>query len=159
MVLKALTHTKMDPLELLKLDHMKVEALYLQFKAASDKKRRQHLYDQIQKELTAHASLEESTFYPACEKHEELKEKTDEAYEEHKQMKNLLNELAELTAESSKAQTKMKVLMEDVLHHVREEENTLFPKVRKVMSKTALERLGSQMRAKKEKKNVATKAA
>ena len=77
-----------------------------------------------------------------------------ESLEEHKQVKTLLREMENLTADSEKFEPKLKVLMENVEHHAEEEEEEkMFPKVRKLMNAETLEQLGQELEAAKEKKN------
>ena len=80
----------MDALELLKQDHQKVKELFEQAEAMEEGKEQKQIFDQIKRELETHARIEESIFYPAMEKHEELKDMVLEAIEEHKQVKTLL---------------------------------------------------------------------
>ena len=75
-----------------------------------------------------------------------------ESLEEHKQVKTLLREMENLSSDSEKFEPKLKVLMENVEHHaVEEEEGKMFPKVRKFMKPAALEELGQELEAAKEK--------
>jgi len=82
---------------------------------------------------------------------EELEDITLEGIEEHHQAKMFLRELASLSDDSEKFEPKLKVLMEDITHHVQEEEGQMFPKVEKVIGSQELEELGKAMAA--EKKN------
>jgi hemerythrin superfamily protein len=76
-----------------------------------------------------------------------------EAIEEHKQVKTLLREMDELVSDSEKFEPKLKVLMENVEHHAKEEEEgKMFPKVRELVDQTALDKLGQQLEAAKGKK-------
>jgi hemerythrin superfamily protein len=143
----------MDALELLKQDHQKVKKLFEQAEAMEEGKEQKQIFGQIKKELDAHARIEETVFYPAMEKYEELKDMVLEAIEEHKQVKTLLREMDELVSDSEKFEPKLKVLMENVEHHAKEEEEgKMFPKVRKLLDQTALDKLGQQLEAAKGKK-------
>ena len=62
-----------------------------------------------------------------------------------------LRELASLSEDSEKFEPKLKVLMEDITHHVQEEEGEMFPKVEEIIGKDELEELGKLME--EEKKN------
>jgi iron-sulfur cluster repair protein YtfE (RIC family) len=139
----------MDALELLKKDHQKVKELFEQAEEAEGKQQ-QNIFDQIKTELETHARIEETVFYPAVQKHEELKDMVLESLEEHKQIKTLLKEMDNLTSDSEKFEPKLQVLMENVEHHAEEEEEAkMFPKLRKVMSKQQLEKLGADLEAAK----------
>jgi hemerythrin-like domain-containing protein len=82
---------------------------------------------------------------------QELEDITLEGIEEHHQAKMFLRELANLSEDSEKFEPKLKVLMEDIEHHVQEEEGEMFPKVEEVLGKDELEELGKRME--EEKKN------
>ena len=142
----------MDALELLEQDHRKVKELFEQVEANEEVKEKRKIFQQIKKELETHARIEETIFYPAMEKHEELKDMVAESYEEHKQIKTLLRELDGLTSDSEKFEPKLKVLQENVEHHAEEEEEgKLFPQVRELMDEDALEELGQELEAAKGK--------
>ena len=149
----------MDALELLKKDHQKVKELFEQAEEAEGKEQ-QNIFDQIKTELETHARIEETVFYPAVQKHEEVKDMVLESLEEHKQIKTLLKEMDNLTSESEKFEPKLQVLMENVEHHAEEEEEgKMFPKLRKVMSKQQLEKLGSDLEAAKGQRQKQRKAS
>jgi hemerythrin superfamily protein len=139
----------MDALELLKQDHRKVADLFKQVEATEDEKKHQQLFKQIKTELESHTHIEETILYPDFEKHEELKDITLEAYEEHKQVKTLLREIDRLAEGSERFDAKLKVMGENVEHHVEEEENEMFPKVKKLYNKEQLEQLGQTLEAEK----------
>lgn len=143
----------MDALELLKTDHQKVKALFEKAEATEIAKQQKRIFDQIKTELETHARIEETVFYPAIEKHEELKDMVLESREEHKQIKTLLKEMDNLNSSNEKFEAKLKVLMENVEHHAEEEEEgKMFPKVRKLMSREDLEQLGEELEAAKHKR-------
>ena len=135
----------MDALELLKQDHEKVAGLFKQVEATEDIKKHQRLFELIKSELEVHTHIEESILYPAFQKHEELKDITLEAYEEHKQVKTLLREIAALSEGSERFDAKLKVMGENVAHHVKEEETEMFPKAKKLYDRAQREQLGQEM--------------
>jgi hemerythrin superfamily protein len=146
----------MDALELLKKDHQKVKALFKQAEASRGDKEQRQLFKQIKTELETHTHIEETVFYPAMEKHEELRDMVLESYEEHKQVKALLKEMEGLVSDSEKFEPKLKVLMENVEHHAEEEEEgKMFPKVRELLDQAALEELGQELDAAKGKRGKA----
>ena len=146
----------MDALELLKQDHQTVKELFEQAEGTEDRKEQRQVFTQIKKELETHARIEETVFYPAMQKHEELKDMVLESMEEHKQVKTLLREMDDLVNDSEKFEPKLKVLMENVEHHAEEEEEgKMFPKVRKLMDQEALEQLGQELETAKGKKSKA----
>jgi hemerythrin superfamily protein len=142
----------MDALELLKQDHQKVKGLFKEAEKADEKKQKQ-VFERIKTELETHTHIEESVFYPAMQKHEELKDMVLESLEEHKQVKTLLREMDNLSSDSEKFEPKLKVLMENVEHHAEEEEEEkMFPKVRNLVNKAELEQLGQELEAAKRQK-------
>ena len=135
----------MDALELLKKDHQKVKELFEQAEEAEGKEQ-QKIFDQIKTEIETHARIEETVFYPAVQKHEELKDMVLESLEEHKQIKTLLKEMDNLASDSEKFEPKLQLLMENVEHHAEEEEEgKMFPKLRQIMGKQKLEQLGADL--------------
>ena len=134
----------MDAIELLKDDHKKVEKI---FTAMEKKEERRRLFPELDRELTVHAEIEEKIFYPATKDAEPTRDLVLESIEEHKQIKMVLADLEQTDKTTEEWGAALKVLKEDVMHHVGEEENDLFPKVRKVLSKQQLEDLGTRMEA------------
>jgi len=116
---------------LLKEDHQKVKKLFAQIEklGPSQEPDKGWIFDQIRKELTVHAQIEEEIFYPAVERadDEEADELVREAHEEHRIVKTLLEELAALRPADSRFDAKLKVLKENVLHHAEEEQDEIFP--------------------------------
>jgi hemerythrin superfamily protein len=143
----------MDALTLLKQDHQKVKKLLATATETDDKKEQKELFKEIKTELETHARIEETIFYPAMQKHEELKDMVLESFEEHRQVKTLLRELSRVSPGSDKFKAKLKVLNDDVEHHAEEEEeDKMFPKVRQTVDSTELERLGEELEAAKHKR-------
>lgn len=143
----------MDALELLKQDHKKVKQLFEKAEGAEGKAQ-QKLFEEIKTELDTHARIEETVFYPLVQKHEELKNMVLESLEEHKQIKTLLREMDNLSTDSEKFEPKLKVLMENVEHHAEEEEEgKMFPKVRRLIDKAELDKLGAELEAAKGKES------
>lgn len=138
----------MDAFELLKKDHKKVVQLFKEIEAASGSAKKQ-IFSRLKGELDVHAQVEERIFYPALENKEEARDITLEAYEEHKVVKDLLGELASGSGPEDEWDAKLKVLRENVEHHVEEEEGELFSKARQALSKKTIEELGAEMEAAK----------
>jgi iron-sulfur cluster repair protein YtfE (RIC family) len=144
----------MNAIELLKNDHDKVDKLFQKVKA-NEGGDNTDLFEQIKAELEVHTHIEEKIFYPRLieEGDEELKKITQEGIEEHRQAKMFLREISALTEDSEKFEPKMKVLMEDIEHHVQEEEGEMFIMVEKQFDAAILEELGAELE--KEKRSFA----
>jgi hemerythrin superfamily protein len=140
----------MDALELLKQDHVKVKELLGNAESAGQGNERTAIFEKIKTELETHARIEETVFYPAVQKNEELRDMVLESVEEHKQVKTLLREMDSLSKDDEKFEPKLKVLKENVEHHAEEEEEAkMFPKVRKLLSPRELQELGAELEAAK----------
>ena len=150
----------MNAIELLKEDHDKVDKLFEKFKADEDADHRD-TFEKIKAELDVHTHIEETIFYPKliADGDEELKKITLEGIEEHRQAKMFLRELASLADESEKFQPKFKVLMEDITHHVQEEEGQMFPMIKEQFDEYTLQMLGDEMDKEKKAFGKSQKAA
>ena len=133
----------MDAIELLKEDHKKVEKIFTAMEKQQD---RQKLFPELDRELSVHAEIEEKIFYPATKEAAPTRDLVLESIEEHKQIKMVLADLEQTDKTTDVWGAALKVLKEDVMHHVGEEENELFPKVKKVLSTQQLEDLGTRMK-------------
>ena len=110
-----------DAIALLKADHRKVEGLFEQFEAATGDSTKQKLAHQICVELKIHTAIEEEIFYPAFRG--KIEDDTlDEAYVEHDGAKMLINDIDSAAPDSDFYDAKVKVLSEEITHHVHEEE-------------------------------------
>jgi hemerythrin superfamily protein len=142
-----------DAVELIKSDHRRVEQLFREFEEAGDRayKTKQELVGQIVEELEVHATIEEESYYPAVEAkaRKDGKELIAEAVEEHHVVKILLGELSSMSSEDEAFDAKVTVLMENVRHHVEEEESELLPQSEKILGTDELTRLGEQMAARR----------
>ena len=138
----------MDAITLLKDDHKTVEALFTRFEKAGDRAyaEKRRIVDRIIEELSAHAAVEEQLFYPVARATVPGTEAvTLESLEEHHIVKWVLSELDSMAPEDERFDAKVAVLIENVRHHVEEEEQELFPKVREELGRNALSDLGEAM--------------
>jgi len=116
-----LADPQLDAIALLKADHRKVEDLFAKFHAAKGASKKQELVTTICTELTVHCIIEEEIFYPACQgKIEEAD--LNEAYVEHDGAKVLIAELEAGSPDQEFYDAKVKVLSEEIMHHVEDEE-------------------------------------
>ena len=148
-------NSKSNAIAILKDDHEKVTKLFKQFKSADNANndtKKSAIVEEIAAALNVHASVEEEIFYPAVKKAraEETKDEVREAYEEHKQIKALLAALSKTTPDDETFDSKVKVLQEDVEHHVKEEEGQMFPDAKKFLGNETLQTLGERIAARKE---------
>jgi hemerythrin superfamily protein len=143
-----------DAVALIKADHRKVERLFREFEEAGDRayKTKQDLVAEIVKEHEVHATIEEESYYPAVEAKakKDGKELVAEAVEEHHVVRVLLGELRSMSSEDEAFDAKVSVLMENVRHHVEEEEGELLPRSEKLLGTDELARLGEEMAARKQ---------
>jgi len=139
-----------DPFQILSADHRHVEQLFSSYEKSQDTKQKAQIAEQICNELTIHTLLEEEIFYPACQEHME-KRLLDEAQVEHDGTKVLLIEVYQGSPDDEYFDAKVKVLSEEVKHHVQEEEKPgqgIFAMAKKAGIATA--ELAQQLTARKE---------
>jgi hemerythrin superfamily protein len=138
----------MDGIVLLKNDHKTVEKLFKRFEKAGDEAyvEKRQIVDQIIEELSVHAHIEEEIFYPEARKAvPETEDHVLESLEEHHVVKWVLEELRDMDPKEERFDAKVTVLIENVRHHVEEEEQEWFPEVRAAMGRKQLADLGERM--------------
>jgi iron-sulfur cluster repair protein YtfE (RIC family) len=138
----------MDAITMLKEDHSRLRGLFKQFHDSGPRalKTKEKLVDKMIEELSVHAVIEEQVFYPAVRGAlSDLGEEVLEALEEHHIVKWTLSELDDMAPDAENYTAKVTVMMENVEHHIKEEEGQLMPTVRKAMSRRDLEALGEQL--------------
>jgi len=139
-----------DAIALLKADHRKVEGLFEKFEAAKGKSQKEQLAKQICTELTVHTILEEEIFYPACKGKTE-EDLLAESYVEHDGAKVMIAQIEAGGPDEEFYDAKVKVLSEEIEHHVQEEEKPaegLFAQARK--AGLDMDALGAAMAARKQ---------
>ena len=134
----------MNAIAMLMHQHREVEALFNQMHKAKTGGARRAVFERIADALAVHAAIEERHFYPS------VKERSTEAIlleslEEHLAMKRVIADLLQLDAGNETFSAKVKVLEDEVEHHVEEEEGTLFPRVEQMFDDEALESVGEAM--------------
>ena len=139
-----------DAVKLLTADHEKVTGLFEQFDKLSDRSKvnKKKLADQICLELTVHSQIEEEIFYPAVREALKDSDMIDEAVVEHAAAKDLIAQIREMDPGDDLYDAKVKVLSEQIEHHVGEEESEMFEKARK--AKLDLAALGEEMAMRKD---------
>lgn len=136
----------MDATEVLIKDHDKVKALFAQIEQGATPTKAKTLFNQIYHELSIHAVIEEQVFYPALAKYKQFSSLLKDAYKEHAEVKRQLGEIASLDSASSDWQEKVMKLKGDIEHHVKDEEEKLFPKVRETVDAKVLTELGKELK-------------
>ena len=142
--------TNQDAIALLKADHRTVQELVAKFEKASGDGRKQSLAEEICLELSVHAQIEEEIFYPACEGKVD-EDLLKESYVEHDGAKVLIAEISKGGPDDEFYEAKVKVLQEEIEHHVEEEEKRmegLFAQARK--AGLDMDALGEQLAARKQ---------
>ena len=138
----------MDGITLLRQDHKAVEGLFKRFEKAGDNasKAKRDVVDRIIEALAVHAAIEEQVFYPAVrEAIPDVGDTVLEGLEEHHIVKWTLKELEDMDPDHERFDAKVTVLIESVRHHVEEEEDELFPEVRKALGRKRLGEIGEAM--------------
>jgi hemerythrin superfamily protein len=138
----------MDAIAVLKADHRSVEKLFKEYEKAGERAlaTKANLVSEIIRELSVHAGIEELVFYPAAEKAAaHTKPLVLESLEEHLGVKRLLADLEKMKPTDERYHAKVTVLIEQIRHHVEEEETDLFPAVVSGLSQERLAALGDEL--------------
>ncbi len=136
-----------NAIALLKADHKLVSDLFADYEAARSSTRKKAIVADICAELSVHAQLEEEIFYPDVKAALKDKLLVPEATVEHASVKDLIAQVEGAEPDGEMYDAKVKVLAEYVKHHVKEEQNEMFPKVKE--SSLDLDELGARMAARK----------
>jgi hemerythrin superfamily protein len=137
----------LNAIELLEQDHREVESYFEEYEDLDDETSKGELAKKICMALTLHMQIEEEIFYPQARKATKDEDLLDEAVVEHAGAKNLIAEIEGMEAGDDLYDAKVKVLGEQIKHHVQEEEEELFPEV--VAAKMDIDTVGAQMAKRK----------
>jgi len=145
----------MNALELLKRDHRKVLEILSEIEQTSERavKTRESLFTKLFQLLKTHEKMEEKILYPAAEKSPEMEDLVKEAYEEHHVVDNILAEVSKLSANAENWKAKITVMRENLEHHIKEEEQQLFPQLEKKFDQQTLTQFGDKMQKIQDKAN------
>jgi len=135
---------QVNAVDMLESQHREMEELFGKLEKANSAERKQKLFTQIADKLAVHASIEEQEFYPAV-KAKRTEDILLESLEEHLGIKRVLADLIDIDATDDTFDAKAKVLKEQVEHHVGEEEDDLFPKVKKIFDEETLIAIAQNM--------------
>jgi hemerythrin superfamily protein len=134
----------MDIIDLLVQDHHEVNGLFGRFKQSSKSETQSELAQEIVRELSIHAAIEEQFVYPLVRrKVDGGDELADHAIEEHQEVKSLLADIEKLSPEQADFAKKMEQVMSSVTEHVEEEEGDLLPKLKDVTAEDTRDKVGS----------------
>ena len=139
-----------DAIALLTADHREVSDMFEQFENLSDRAKatKAKLTEKICNALIAHTTIEEEIFYPAVREAVKDEDMVDEAVVEHASAKDLIQQLQEMNPDDDLYDAKVKVLSEQIEHHVKEEEEEMFEKAKK--SGLDMVALGQEMAMRKQ---------
>ena len=113
----------MDAIDLIKQDHRYIEELFTKFLETESEMTQEELFQHVQTGLTAHAEMEERVLYPALKQF--APEQVAEALKEHSEVKEMLVELLDTDLNEEGFETRIQKLMDDVTHHIQQEESPL----------------------------------
>ncbi len=135
-----------NAIDMLDEQHDEVDELFEEIEqlGEDDRDEKENLFATLADKLAIHATIEEKHFYPAV-KERRTEDILLESLEEHLAIKRVLADLLDLDIDDEKWDAKLAVLREEVEHHVEEEREELFPKVKKIFSKDELEAIGNAM--------------
>ena len=138
---------RQDATALLRADHKLVSELFAEYDKARSVTKKKQLVTQICTELSVHAQVEEEIFYPAVKRALKDKELIPEATVEHATLKDLIAQVEGIEPDGEMFDAKIKVLAEYVKHHVKEEQNEMFPKAKE--TDLDMKALGDQLSERK----------
>ena len=137
---------EMDAVELLSSQHREVEKLFKEIENAENAEDKEALFEDLADKLAIHAKIEEQFFYPAVNE-KKTEDMVLEAFVEHTSVKRLLADLLEADPSEPAFDAQIKVLKEQIEHHVEEEEGQLFPAAKKLLSKDEMTAIAQEMMA------------
>jgi hemerythrin superfamily protein len=141
-----MTHHQ-DAISLLTEDHRTVEQLFADYgRGLQGPEAKRQVVDQLIRELSIHAAIEEAYFYPEVRKAlGEGGELVDESLHEHQEVKEILAALEDMDPADAAYDQQVAALIADVRHHVEEEEGEMFPKLRSALSAEQLDDIGQKL--------------
>ncbi|MFL6696033.1 MAG: hemerythrin domain-containing protein [Vitreoscilla sp.] len=142
------TSSGQDAIALLRADHKRVSDLYEQYESTRSAAKKKTIVASICLELSVHAQVEEEIFYPAVKAALKDKELVPEAQVEHASLKELIAQVKDKEPDGEMFDAKIKVMSEYTKHHVKEEQNEMFPKAKN--TRLDMKELGERIAARKE---------
>jgi iron-sulfur cluster repair protein YtfE (RIC family) len=143
----------MDLYQMLIQDHRTVDDLFEKIEKSGERasKTRQQLFDKLRQELELHTQVEERIVYPDFKRHAGVKDFIGEALEEHGEVKKMLQQLGRMEPGEKDWSAKIAELKNAVQHHVREEEQKIFPAARKEIGEPEADDLARRVQEMKQK--------
>jgi len=141
----AVTRSKdeMNITEIISMDHRKADTLFMEIASTDDPEKLQEFFGQLYKDLSVHAEAEEQVVYPAIRSYYS---NTQELFDEQAQMKQMLAQIKALNPSSSNFKDQIKELQKAVQDHVRQEENDMFPHIRRNLSEAQMEQMATKFK-------------
>jgi hemerythrin-like domain-containing protein len=141
----------MNAITMLTDDHRDVKRLLDELETTTERgiKTRHELFARIKALLSVHETIEEEIFYPALRDHPKTKDMALEGYEEHDVVDSIMSQLESLPVDDETWGAKATVMIENLRHHIEEEEGEMFPTARKVFDDAELKELGDRMAARR----------
>ncbi len=142
-----------DAIVMLKADHKEIRGLFREFqKSSTTPARKEKLVERMIELLTVHTYIENEVMYPQVrDALPDLEDDVLESYEEHHVADVLVMELAAMSSSDERFEAKTTVLIENVTHHIEEEEQEWFPKVREGLTRSQLREIGDELAAARER--------
>ena len=148
-----------DAIDMLAADHVRIQSLFSECDSSESDNKRRVIFEDIRTELDIHSYVEETIFYPAFRKHPELTSMIDQSYDEHREVKQLIERISSLYAErtggNSHARELVSTLRQKVEAHAAKEEAELFPAVKRHMKRNEREQLGRHISVARQEKEEA----
>ena len=143
----------MDAFQILAKDHRVVDQLFERIEKTDNRgaNQRGQLYQKLHNELELHTQLEEKFFYPTLKEHNDTKELVSKSLDENSEIKQMLHEIRSLSAEDDQWSEMINELKMAVQHHVRQEEDQIFPAARAKLDEAQINELGRRIQKMKEK--------
>ncbi len=143
----------MDAFQILAKDHRVVDQLFERIEKTDNRgaNQRGQLYQKLHNELELHTQLEEKFFYPTLKEHNDTKELVSKSLDENSEIKQMLHEIRSLSAEDDQWSEMINELKMTVQHHVRQEEDQIFPAARAKLDEAQINELGRRIQKMKEK--------
>ena len=148
----------MDVLTFLKDEHDEVKSVFKTLEKAHGAEAKR-TWEHLRSMLTLHEEMEETLLYPELKREKSAEDLILESYQEHHVMDVLIGEISQFEPSDEQWQPKIKVLQENTEHHIHEEEDELFPKVRKIWDTHKREEVGRGMQQMKRERHKEQRAA